>query len=183
MVTAEEHTAQVPAERREIIEKQFKRAGGSVNTLVATPTLELGVDIGALDLVLCRNVPPTPANYWRRVGRAGRRRRMAVVYVYCRNVVHDSYFFDDPTQLLGASLRPPRFNLKNDVLVTKHVHATVISELLRIAAGDETVRERYESAIPQYVREYLFEGDEQRFRAAPADVSALSELIDEHRGP
>ena len=61
------------------IEKEFKRRGGTVNTLVASPTLELGVDIGALDLVLCRNVPPTPANYWQRVGRAGRRRRMAVV--------------------------------------------------------------------------------------------------------
>lgn len=181
MVTAEEHTAQVPAERRHEIEKQFKRDGESVNTLVATPTLELGVDIGALDLVLCRNVPPTAANYWQRVGRAGRRRRMAVIYVYCRNAVHDSYFFDDPTQLLGAPLRPPRFNLKNDVLVTKHVHATVISELLRIAAKDVAVREIYETALPQYVREYVFEGDDQRFRTAAADVGGLSKLIDTHK--
>ena len=181
MVTAAEHTAQVPAERRDEIEKQFKRARGTINTLVATPTLELGVDIGALDLVLCRNVPPTAANYWQRVGRAGRRRRMAVIYVYCRNAIHDSYFFDDPAQLLGAPLRPPRFNLKNDVLVTKHVHATIISELLRIAAHDELVRARYEVALPQYVRDYVFEGEEQHFRVVPADVSALSQLVDEHK--
>ena len=181
MVAAEEHTAQVPPERRAAIEAQFKRDGGSVNALVATPTLELGVDIGALDLVLCRNVPPTPANYWQRVGRAGRRRRMAVIYVYCRNAVHDTYFFDDPTQLLGAPLRPPRFNLKNDVLVTKHVHATVISELLRIAATDADVQEQYQQALPQYVRDYVFEGEDGRFRTTPADVSTLSRLIDTHR--
>lgn len=114
MVTAEEHTAQVPADERLRVEKEFKRRGGTVNTLVASPTLELGVDIGALDLVLCRNVPPTPTNYWQRVGRAGRRRRMAVVFVYCRRAVHDAYFFERPEQLLGAPLRPPRFNLRND---------------------------------------------------------------------
>jgi len=44
------------------VAQEFKRRGGTVNTLVASPTLDLGVDIGALDLVLCRNVPPTPAN-------------------------------------------------------------------------------------------------------------------------
>ena len=102
MVTPEEHTAQVPAERRDEIEKAFKRPGGAVNTLVASPTLELGVDIGALDLVLCRNVPPTAANYWQRVGRAGRRRRMAVVYVYCRQAIHDAYFFEQPAASCSA---------------------------------------------------------------------------------
>ena len=137
MVTPEEHTAQVPPDRRDEIENAFKRVGGPVNTLVATPTLELGVDIGALDLVLCRNVPPTATNYWQRVGRAGRRRRMAVVYVYCRQAVHDAYFFENPEELLGAPIHPPRFNLKNDVLVRKHVHAIVLSELLRIARDDD----------------------------------------------
>jgi hypothetical protein len=66
MVMPEEHTAQVPPDKRDAIEKAFKRPGGSVNTLVASPTLELGVDIGSLDLVLCRNVPPTASNYWQR---------------------------------------------------------------------------------------------------------------------
>jgi ATP-dependent helicase YprA (DUF1998 family)/rubrerythrin len=181
MVTPEEHTAQVPAEKRDEIEKAFKRPGGGVNTLVASPTLELGIDIGALDLVLCRNVPPTAANYWQRVGRAGRRRRMAVVYVYCRQALHDSYFFEQPERLLGAPIRPPRFNLKNDVLVRKHVHAAVLSELLRIARDDERIQQALTEAAPQYVGDYLFEGDDNRYRTAPADVSALAGLIDEHK--
>jgi len=182
MVTAEEHTAQVPAETRERVEKEFKRRGGTVNTLVASPTLELGVDIGALDLILCRNVPPTPANYWQRVGRAGRRRRMAVVLTYCRRAVHDSYFFDRPEELLRAPLRPPRFNLKNDVLVRKHVHAVVLSELLRNGVADEATADLLSAAFPQYVAAYLFEGDENRYRLAPADVrNPLGSAIDLHR--
>lgn len=181
MVLAEEHTAQVPAETRERIEEQFK-SGGRVNTLVATPTLELGVDIGALDLVLCRNVPPTPANYWQRVGRAGRRRRMAVLYTYCRRAVHDSYFFEDPMRLLGAPVRPPRFNLKNDVLVTKHAHAVVLSEVLRLAKRDslsEPEQAILERAFPTFVRGYLFDG--MKYRLQPPDVTELSGLISQHR--
>ncbi|MEM7313895.1 MAG: DEAD/DEAH box helicase, partial [Planctomycetota bacterium] len=86
MLRPEEHTAMVPQEHRERIENWFKGEGNAVNALVCTPTLELGVDIGSLDSVLLRNVPPLPANYWQRVGRAGRRHRMAVNFTYCRPV-------------------------------------------------------------------------------------------------
>ena len=180
MVLPEEHTGQVPTSRREQIEAQFKR-GERVNTLVATPTLELGVDIGALDLVLCRNVPPTPANYWQRVGRAGRRRRMAVLYTYCRRAVHDSYFFEDPMRLLGAPVRPPRFNLKNDILVAKHTHAVVISELLRLrnhgwlSEGEEAV---LDGAFPSFIRGYLFEGTQYRMQSP--DVTSVAGLVSQH---
>lgn len=184
MVMAEEHTAQVPSKIREEIEGEFKRAGGKVNTLVATPTLELGVDIGDLDLVLLRNVPPTSANYWQRVGRAGRRRRMAVLYTYCRRAIHDSYFFNDPARLLGAPIRPPRFNLKNDVLVAKHTHATVISELLRakksgqLSKGDEAA---LDLALPPFSDGYLLEEDGKHYRPAPVDVSLLGKVIETRR--
>ena len=60
MVTAEEHTAQVPGEVRNKIEQDFKSRHGQTNCLVATPTLEMGVNIGALDMALMRNVPPKP---------------------------------------------------------------------------------------------------------------------------
>ena len=61
MIRPREHSAQVPNNEREKLEREFKGTGESVNTLVCTPTLELGVDIGALDAVLMRNVPPLPA--------------------------------------------------------------------------------------------------------------------------
>jgi ATP-dependent helicase YprA (DUF1998 family)/SOS-response transcriptional repressor LexA len=180
MVMAEEHTAQVPHHVRADIEGEFKKVGGRVNTLVATPTLELGVDIGDLDLILLRNVPPTSANYWQRVGRAGRRRRMAVLYTYCRRAIHDTYFFEDPERLLGAPIRPPRFNLKNDVLVAKHIHATVISELLRAKKSGRLSDEEVQTldlVLPPYIEGYLLDRESRHYLAGPLDVSALAEVI------
>ena len=63
MLRSREHSAQVPTKDREIIETMFKGNNEQVNTLVCTPTLEMGVNIGSLDAVLMRNVPPLPANY------------------------------------------------------------------------------------------------------------------------
>lgn len=67
---AREHTAQVDAGVREQREKQFRDA--RLRLLYCSPTMELGVDISALNTVYMRNVPPTPANYAQRSGRAGR---------------------------------------------------------------------------------------------------------------
>src|SRR5260221_10434731 len=130
MLMAQEHSAQVPAKEREVIEEEFKKTEGKYNWLVATPTLEMGVDIGGLDMGLMRNVPPKPSNYWQRAGRAGRRHRMAVIYTYCRRSNHDSYFFEDPTRMLGGRIETPRFNLHNEIMLRKHVHATLLSEIL-----------------------------------------------------
>jgi hypothetical protein len=84
MLRAKEHSAQIPGAERERIENAFKSDGERINTLVCTPTLEMGVNIGTLDAVLMRNVPPLPANYWQRAGRAGRQFRMALDITYAR---------------------------------------------------------------------------------------------------
>ncbi|MGH9631308.1 MAG: helicase-related protein, partial [Bryobacteraceae bacterium] len=138
MVKAKEHSAQIPADDREWLEREFKSDRGRVNTLVATPTLELGVDIGPLDSVLMRNVPPLPANYWQRAGRAGRRQRMAVNLTYARNASHDRAYFENPLKLLGGRIDPPGFNLRNDVMVRKHVHATAITVFHKLSQSGTT---------------------------------------------
>jgi hypothetical protein len=115
MLRPEEHTAMVPHEERERLENLFKGEGDALNAFVCTPTLELGVDIGKLDAVMMRNVPPLPANYWQRAGRAGRRFRMAVDLTYCRPVSHDRAYFTEPLKLLAGRVDPPAFNLRNDL--------------------------------------------------------------------
>lgn len=112
MLRPEEHTAMVPHDERERLENLFKGESDAINTFVCTPTLELGVDIGQLDAVLMRNVPPLPANYWQRAGRAGRRHRMAVDVTYCRPVSHDRAYFAEPPKLLAGRVDPPAFNLR-----------------------------------------------------------------------
>ena len=139
MLRPEEHTAMVPHQQRERLENLFKGGSDAVNCFVCTATLELGVDIGSLDAVLMRNVPPLPANYWQRAGRAGRRHRMAVDLTYCRPVSHDRAYFAEPEKLLAGRVDPPAFNLSNDVMVRKHVNACVLTGLQRLArqeAGD-----------------------------------------------
>jgi len=106
MVRPREHSAQIPGDERERIERDFKGTGNRVNTLVCTPTLELGVDIGDLDAILMRNVPPLPSNYWQRAGRAGRRQRMAVNVTYARTASHDRAYFADPMRMLAGLIEP-----------------------------------------------------------------------------
>ncbi len=183
MLRPEEHTAMVPHEERERLENLFKGESDAINAFVCTPTLELGVDIGALDAVLMRNVPPLPANYWQRAGRAGRRHRMAVDLTYCRPVSHDRAYFADPLKLLAGRVDPPAFNLRNDLMVAKHVHATVVTRLhqytrdpSRLEAERRGVDETLKACLPDRVSAYLFEGGLVRDR--PFDLAPLRALID-----
>lgn len=178
-----EHSAQVPSEIRARIEREFKRKDGDLNCLVATPTLEMGVDIGALDMVLMRNMPPGSSNYWQRAGRAGRRERMASIVTYCKRWHHDQYFFNNPLDLLRGEIEAPRFNLRNPVLVAKHLHAVVVGTLLRLEGPDS---EAIKAIFPTFVGDYMFhfDADEERtrLRAKAPDVrSPLDGLVAKHR--
>lgn len=186
MVVPREHSAQVPAVDREKIEEQFKSNKGNVNCLIATPTLEMGVDIGALDMVLMRNVPPKASNYWQRAGRAGRKHRMAVVYTYCRRSEHDRYFFEDPLRMLSGKIDPPKFNLRNEIMIKKHVHATVISQFIRMTQMPylynlnekevENIVEIINDNLPSFIKEYLFY-DGTEYRDEPYDVASFNTII------
>jgi hypothetical protein len=184
MVSAEEHTAQVPGEIRNRIENDFKSRNGRTNSLVATPTLEMGVNIGALDMALMRNVPPRPANYWQRAGRAGREERMAVVVTYCRRSPHDRYFFDDPLRILGGAIEAPTFNLRNPLMVAKHIRSAILSELLLRSQQENGQTERIRSIIkgmfPLFIRNYLLD-EENHFRETPTSTAPLGVLLGEMR--
>jgi hypothetical protein len=141
---AREHTAQVDSEKRAVREKRFRfgakereelgsdekhlREIGEANrflpVLFCSPTMELGVDISALNAVYLRNVPPTPANYAQRSGRAGRSGQAALVLTYSSSQSpHDQYFFRDPKAMVHGEVRPPLLDLANRDLVESHLSA------------------------------------------------------------
>ena len=124
---AREHTAQVPQEDRLERERQFRE--GELPLLYCSPTMELGVDISDLNAVALRNVPPTPANYAQRSGRAGRSGQQALVLTYCSTGnAHDSYWFRRSREMVAGSVIAPRLDLTNEDLVRSHVHAIWLAE-------------------------------------------------------
>ena len=141
---AREHTAQVEGEKRVVREKRFRfgekeqaelaadekhlrelnESNRFLPVLFCSPTMELGVDISALNAVYLRNVPPTPANYAQRSGRAGRSGQAALVLTYCSaQGPHDQYFFRDPKAMVHGEVRPPVLDLANRDLVESHLFA------------------------------------------------------------
>ncbi|MBP7948733.1 MAG: DEAD/DEAH box helicase [Verrucomicrobiales bacterium] len=144
-----EHTAQVSQKQREWREWRFRfeqddrklldanatemKAAGEprqfLPALFCSPTMELGVDISALNAVYLRNVPPTPANYAQRAGRAGRSGQAAVIVTYCAaQSPHDQYFFTRRSEMVSGVVRPPALDITNEELVRSHLHAVWLAE-------------------------------------------------------
>lgn len=122
---AGEHTAQIPHDVRLNLESDFK--GGAedskVNVLACSPTLEMGIDVGGLDAVVLRNVPPRPDNYAQRGGRAGRRSRVGLVVGYARSTPHDQYFYDQPEEMISGEVPAPASSLGNRDVLLRHIQA------------------------------------------------------------
>jgi len=129
---AREHTAQVVSEgERERREKRFRgEEEPPLPYLVCSPTMELGIDIADLDSVHLRNIPPTPANYAQRCGRAGRSGQPGLIISYCGAYSsHDQYFFEHREDMVAGNVRAPRIDLSNEALITTHTHSEWLAQV------------------------------------------------------
>lgn len=131
ILRAEEHTAQIDKDEARQRQEDFKR--GSVHLLSSSTTFEVGVDLGDLDVVFLRNVPPEPFNYIQRVGRAGRRHeKPGLALTYCRRNPHDLYHYEDPeNRILNGVVNPPSLRMTNKKIILRHMVATAMSAFFR----------------------------------------------------
>ena len=129
-LNSKEHTAQWTAEEAEIVQEEF--ITGKVNVLSCSTTFEMGVDIGSIVAVLCRNVPPSPANYVQRAGRAGRRQGdKALIVTFARRRSHDIQYVSNPLMLIKGAIPVPSLSLENVDLIRRHIFAIALSTFLR----------------------------------------------------
>jgi ATP-dependent helicase YprA (DUF1998 family) len=129
----EEHTAQLDKDKAREFQRDFK--AGKIHVLSCSTTFELGVDLGNLDTVFLRNVPPESFNYAQRAGRTGRRSGYpGFVITYCKRGPHDLYHFANPTRILSGQIRPPALNLKNAKVIARHMAAVGFSAFFRASA-------------------------------------------------
>ncbi|MFB2833257.1 DEAD/DEAH box helicase [Aerosakkonemataceae cyanobacterium BLCC-F167] len=117
-----EHTGQVSNKDRQEREDKFRE--GQLAALFCSPTMELGIDISDLSVVHLRNVPPSPANYAQRSGRAGRSGQEALVITYTSvGSSHDQYFFKRQNQMVAGVVVPPKLELANQDLIESHIYS------------------------------------------------------------
>lgn len=125
-MTVHEHTAQLSSDTAYNYQKQFKDK--KINVLSCSTTFEMGVDVGSLEIVFMRNMPPSPANYAQRAGRAGRSLKSAAYAItFCPNSSHDLNYFRNPTAMIEGKIKPPFFNVSNDKIVLRHIFASAFS--------------------------------------------------------
>ncbi len=129
-LSVHEHTAQLKKEEAFDVQQKFIK--GKINMLSCTTTFELGVDVGDLQCVMMRNMPPNPGNYVQRAGRAGRRvDNAAIIVSYAQRRTHDYAYFDQWQRMVQGAINPPSIRIKNVKIVRRHVHAEALAEFYR----------------------------------------------------
>lgn len=132
--TTAEHSAQQSSENLEKYEERFKL--GKKNVLNCSTTMEMGVDIGGISAVVMNNVPPHPANYLQRAGRAGRSSESrAIGYTICKNNPHDQFVFNNPKWPFTTAIPSPNVNFTSAKLVQRHINAYLLGNFLREKVG------------------------------------------------
>ena len=136
---SEEHTAQINSDAARKRQDEFKK--GDIHLLSSSTTFEVGVDLGDLEAVFLRNVPPEPFNYTQRVGRAGRRETPGFALTYCRRNPHDLYHYENPkARIFSGSVQPPRLRMTNQKIISRHMAALALSAFFKDAANLERFR-------------------------------------------
>lgn len=144
-----EHTGLLLREDREAVERSFMTGTEpwDINLLSATPTLEMGIDIGDLSSVFLCSVPPAQANYLQRIGRAGRKDGNALAVTVANGQNHDLFFYADPMEMMVGAVQTPGVFLNAIAVLERQLIAYCFDRW--VVTGID------ESAIPGQLRKVL----------------------------
>lgn len=151
-IYAHEHTGLLDREVRERIEHEFKDHTDengkplqhAINVLTATSTLEMGIDIGDLNVVANTGIPPKPGNFLQRIGRAGRKEGSALVLNYAKAGKHDMFYFASPLEMMEGEVSTPGCFLEARDILRRHFLAYCIDSWVSADSNNE---------IPNVLRE------------------------------
>ena len=115
-----------PAQRRDIERRLFD---GELRAIVATSALELGIDVGSLDVALVTGFPGTMTSLWQRWGRAGRTGKGWAVLVAGQDAL-DQYFMREPERLLSRAVEDAIVDLANPQILEAHLCAAAYEQPL-----------------------------------------------------
>ncbi len=108
----------LPADRRKI-EQQLR--DGELRAVVATQALELGIDIGSLDAVVCAGYPGNVASLWQRFGRGGRRQGESLAMLVASSAPLDQFVAQQPEYVLGAPVEQARIDPDHAEILVQHM--------------------------------------------------------------
>jgi len=139
----------LPEERREIERALF---GGELLGVISTNALELGIDVGSLDLALMVGYPGTIASSWQQAGRAGRTDAESLAVLVAHNTPIDQYLMRHPEYFFSQSPENAVVDPNNPHILLGHLRAATYE--LPIGARDETMFGEYAPAILKILEDH-----------------------------
>ena len=121
----------LPTERREV-EREMR--SGKIDGIVSTSALELGVDIGSLDVVVLNGYPGSIAQTWQRFGRAGRRQQPSIGVLVASSLPLDQYVVRHPEFFASATPEQARIEPDQPLILMDHIRCAAFE--LPFLAGD-----------------------------------------------
>jgi hypothetical protein len=154
-----EHTAQVDKDISRTLQDDFKEH--TINILACSTTMEMGVDLGNLEVVLMSSVPPQPANYKQRAGRSGRNNKVKSVCITLCNsdAIGLRTLYNPISSIINRPVQVPMVDLMSPQVIQRHVNSYLIRSFGVFSDGDKGGK------LTQKVFNYYSPFDGQKDRA------------------